>query len=559
MIFLHPLALLALAGAGIPALLHLFQRRTPPEADFPPLRYLSEAERRSARRLRLRHLLLLLLRTALIVSIVFAAARPLVPSRSAGTGHSPTALALVLDNSVSSGAISGGQLTLDRLKSAVRSVLLQATPDDKLWLVLADGIARAGSRDELLGAVDSAAAEPRRLDLVAAVRRVALLVAAEPTPAHAVLVVSDLQRTALENGRAVVPAGVVVTALTPSRPSPQNRGVAAARMATGGVVVTLGGTLDAGPTPVTLRLRGREVARALASAGSTVTLPMTAPGPGWWMADVSVESDELRADDRRVVVWHAVPPARVRAGDGSGPFVAAALAALGAGGRVREGTEVTIDERPSAASSIVLPPLDPSRVGEVNRALATRGMPWRFGALGTPGTLAGAVSDGLNGTPVRRRLRLEGADSGVVLARVNGEPWAVAANGVVLLGSRLDTAWTALPVLPAFVPFLDALVNQFARGEDPIVEREGAARVEFTLVGPDTVGATVFGPDARESDLTTADPPLVTAALGAGMQSEGALASAAFAGRGRTDATGALLILCLLLAIGELAVATIAR
>ena len=162
MIFLHPLALLGLAGAAIPALLHLFQRRTPPEAEFPPLRYLSEAERRSARRLRLRHLLLLLLRTALIVSVVVAAARPLVPARAAGPGHAPTALALVLDNSLSSGAIAGGQVTLDRLKAAARAVLLRATSDDRLWLVLADGIVRAGSRNELLTAVDSAAAEPRR-------------------------------------------------------------------------------------------------------------------------------------------------------------------------------------------------------------------------------------------------------------------------------------------------------------------------------------------------------------------------------------------------------------
>src|SRR5436190_1745076 len=63
--FLHPLALVGLAAAAIPALLHLLERRVPPEAEFPPLRYLSEAERQNARRLKLRHLLLLLLRTAL--------------------------------------------------------------------------------------------------------------------------------------------------------------------------------------------------------------------------------------------------------------------------------------------------------------------------------------------------------------------------------------------------------------------------------------------------------------------------------------------------------------
>ncbi|MGH7606228.1 MAG: BatA domain-containing protein, partial [Gemmatimonadales bacterium] len=102
MSFLHPLALLGLAAAAIPALLHLLQRRIPPELDFPPLRYLREVERQSARRLRLRHLLLLVLRTALIVAIVLAAARPLIPVTTggqAGVGgaHEPTALVVMLD------------------------------------------------------------------------------------------------------------------------------------------------------------------------------------------------------------------------------------------------------------------------------------------------------------------------------------------------------------------------------------------------------------------------------------------------------------------------------
>jgi hypothetical protein len=557
-IFLYPLALFGLAAAAIPAVLHLFQRRSPPEAEFPALRYLSEAERRNASRLRLRHLLLLLLRTALIMSLVVAAARPLVPTRTPGAGHPPTALALVLDNSLSSGAIAGGQVTLDRLKAGVRSVLLRATPDDRLWLVLADGIARAGSREALLAAVDSTGVNPRRLDLVAVVSRAARLVAAEPTPEHAVLVASDLQRTALGDGRALVPKDVRVTALAPGQ-APVNRGVAAARVTTGAVVVDVAGTPEAGPTPVTIRVRSREVARALAGAGSTVSLPLGDPGPGWWVGEVSLDPDELRADDGRFVAWHTIPPARVRAAAGSGPFVAAALAALRAGGRVSDGPDISIDERPSAPTSIVLPPADPALTGEVNRALASRGATWSFGGPGTPGTLAAAVPDGLEGIAVRRRLRLEGADSGRVLARVNGEPWMVAVNGMVLLGSRLDTAWTDLPLLPSFVPFLDALVNRLARGEDPVVEREGAPGVVFTLVGPDTVGATIFGPDPRESDLSPAGANVIATALGAEIRAEGVIAAAAFAGAGRADATGLLLLIALFLALVELAVATIAR
>jgi len=150
-------------------------------------------------------------------------------------------------------------------------------------------------------------------------------------------------------------------------------------------------------------------------------------------------------------------------------------------------------------------------------------------------------------------------DDSKVLASVNGEPWAVAVGGVVLLGSRLDTTWTALPATPAFVPFMDALVNRFVRGEAPVAEREGAPRVAFTTVGRDTVSATVFGPDARESDLTVADPDLVRAALGAEVLADDEFVAAAFAGTSRADVSGLLLLFALLVALAELAVATLTR
>ena len=561
MIFLHPLALLGLAAAAIPALLHLFQRRTPPEADFPPLRYLTEAERQSARRLKLRHLLLLLLRTALIVAVVLAAARPLVPSKAPGGAHPPTALAVVLDNSLSSGAVVGGQLTLDRLKVVTRSVLVRATPADRLWLVLADGIVRVGGRDELLAAVDSASADARRLDLVAALGRAARIVDAEPSVVREVHVVSDLQRTALGSGRASVPAGVRVLALTPGRPAPENRGVASARMTDGAVAATIAGTPGAGSVPVTLRVGGHDMARALAGPGTAVTLPLADPRPGWWVGEVLLEPDELRGDDRRDVVWHALSPARVRAAPAAGPFVAAALTVLRAARHVSDGGDVTIGERPEPGAAVVVPPDDVALVGQANRALAARGVGWRFGTAGTPGPIASAagIGGGLDGVAVTRRLRLLGGDSGGVLATVNGEPWAVTARGVVLLGSRLDTAWTALPAAPAFVPFVDALVNRFTRWETPMVEREGAPRVAFATAGADTVGATVFGPDPRESDLTPADADLAGSALGAEMRNDADFAAAAFAGTRRADLSGALLLVGLLLALAELAIATLTR
>jgi hypothetical protein len=255
----------------------------------------------------------------------------------------------------------------------------------------------------------------------------------------------------------------------------------------------------------------------------------------------------------------------------AGPFVAAALAVLEQGKRVRRGNDVVIGDRfdGGAAVSVVVPPADPTLIGQLNRTLAARGVRWRLGSGGTPGPVAasGVLGGEIDGVQVTRRYRVEatgarvrgtGEDS-TVLATVNGEPWLVRDAGVLLLGSRLDTAWTALPTAPAFVPFVDALVNRLARGEAPVSEVEGAPGVRFRTRGADTVGAIVSGPDPRESDLTPAPAALVRDVLGADVLDAPALAAARFAAAGNRDVSGVLLVLALLLAAAELGVATVTR
>ena len=581
MSFLHPLALLGLAAAAIPALLHLLQRRVPPELDFPPVRYLSAAERESARRLKLRHLLLLVLRTALIVMIVLAAARPLVPLRGGGA-HQPTAAVIILDNSPSSGAVVDGGLVLDRLRVAARSSLARTTSADRLWLMLCDGVLRGGTREALLAIVDSTHSGWQRLDLVQAVERAARMVDAQPLQGREVHVLSDLQRTALISGRAAVPPGVRVLALEPGR-AVANRGIASITVSEGAAIIALSGSGAGGndspqPVPVTIHIgggqrdRGEIAARGLATLGSavTVSLPAQSLAPGWWIGEAALEPDELRADDRRPFTWRVAPPARVTATSGAGSFVAAALAVLQEGRRVSEGRDVVISggeaSPASAGAAIVQPPADAALVGQANRTLASRGVPWHWGQPGTPGSITAPQVPVLEATPVARRYRLVGGGgeaSDEVLATVNGEPWLVRSGNVVLLGSRLDTAWTTLPTTPGFVPFIDALVNRIAIGQAEVSSAEGAPHVQFRTRGADTVGATVFGPDPRESDLTPATPALATAALGgrdrAEVLSANDFAIERFSGTRRADASMLLLILALLLAATELVVATRTR
>jgi hypothetical protein len=113
------------------------------------------------------------------------------------------------------------------------------------------------------------------------------------------------------------------------------------------------------------------------------------------------------------------------------------------------------------------------------------------------------------------------------------------------------------------VPFLDALVNRIVAGEADVSTAEGPPHVEFQVRGTDTVGATVFGPDPRESDLTPAPQGVTVAALGgkdhAELLSDARFASERFAGTRRADASGMLLALALLIAAVELAVATRTR
>ena len=83
--FLQPWALLGLPLVGLPLLLHLMQRRDPPTVEFPAVRYLVQISEEHQRRLRLRHWLLLLVRTLLVLALVLAAAGPATAVLGAAT------------------------------------------------------------------------------------------------------------------------------------------------------------------------------------------------------------------------------------------------------------------------------------------------------------------------------------------------------------------------------------------------------------------------------------------------------------------------------------------
>ncbi|HYM35263.1 MAG TPA: BatA domain-containing protein, partial [Steroidobacteraceae bacterium] len=104
MTFLNPYALFALIAASFPVLFHLFAQRRARRIEFSSIRFLKQLEKSSMRKVKLRQILLLILRTLLIACLVLAFARPALRGYLGGffgSSHANTTAIVLFDNSAS--------------------------------------------------------------------------------------------------------------------------------------------------------------------------------------------------------------------------------------------------------------------------------------------------------------------------------------------------------------------------------------------------------------------------------------------------------------------------
>ena len=579
------------AAAAVPLLLHLLRRNIATRVDFPAARYLQRAEQEHSRSLRLRNLLLMLLRVLLVLALAFAAAQPFVVGL--GVGHGPTAIAVVLDNSLSTTAMSGGAPVFAQLRDAARALLSVTTPADRLWLVTADGRVRGGTRDALVAELMRIAPVQDAGDLPLALRRATAAVQGSTLPARVVAVATDGQRTAWSSSS---PVGVPLALFTPPGDPPSNRAVLSvdaepARWTPRGTITAR--ILAADSVGYRVLLGGRTLARGAVARGEPVQLRVAPPERGWQAIRVELEPDEYVADDAGfAAVWLGAPPA-VTVDASAGPFAATAVSALVADGRAASGTDVRVAsaDAVSALPALLTPPANTVRLGAANRALARLGVPWRYGAVDhSPVLVRGARVDGATAS-LRYRLLREGAGSTDTIATAAGEPWVVAGPGYVLLASRLDPAATTLPVRAAFVPWLADMIGlrlgalqgdgglaiharpgapiRLPAGADALESSAGTRRsvgtervaapdergVWFVLRGARRIGAVVVNAPPEESMLARwsaeALAPRLAGALGRPSTSAATWVRDCFAAGTRRPAVTPLLLLALLLLAAE--------
>ena len=485
--FLNPVLLFAGAAVLVPLFLHLFRRHESSRVSFPALRYLLRTEREHARRIRLRQLLLLMLRAGVILLLVLAAARPFL--QNAGDTHPPTALAIVLDNSLSVGRVVGDERLLDGLKRRALDALDAAGPDDRIWVVRAGEpwdvptpVGPTDARDRVVATELSAAAG----NLAEVVRQAAALVDQAGLPAAEVQVLTDLQATAFP-GTGASTTSVPVLVFHPSGTPPPNRYIES--LVIGGGLPPIAGRRteltagvggDTGEAPLRLVVDDRIRGVTRVPPGATAALPFGPFQEGWTSGYVETDPDELASDDRRWFVQGIRPPPVVSLQGTSSFFLEQALTVLEDGGRLRRSAArpdvvVAVAGEGAAAARtgstvVVVPPIDAELLPALNRRLAEAGIPWRYEGL----PVRGEAPVGEHRIPVPLqdvrvstgyRLAATGSTGGAeVVARLeDGSPWIVrgrtGAGTYRLVGSAFDPDATNLPVSAVMVPLLEWLVS----------------------------------------------------------------------------------------------------
>ncbi|MFN3596123.1 MAG: BatA domain-containing protein [Rubricoccaceae bacterium] len=339
MTFLNPLVLLGLAAAAIPILVHLFNFRRPRRVDFSSLAFVRALEKQAMRRLRVRQWLLLALRTAALVFLVLAFARPTYTSAwgAAFADAEAASRAVVLDNSLSMTLRDADGALFDQARRLAAAALEAGGPgDERLVLPTAPPPgyrpllhATPGPALDVLETISPAAGAQA---LATAAARAAAALEAGTFVRRDVVLVSDLQAsTFADSGRVPLPPDVQLTLVPVGRRPQSNTAVTdvriESRLIEPGRPVLLAATVErygaaAGSVAVRAVVNGQTAAETAADVApgrpATVRFQITPPARGWVAGEVRLEPDAAPWDDVRYFALRVPPAPRVLVVRGDG-------------------------------------------------------------------------------------------------------------------------------------------------------------------------------------------------------------------------------------------------
>ena len=205
MSFLNPVILFAALSAALPVLIHLFARRRTTPIPFSSLYFLKELQNRQMRRIKIRQILLLIIRTLILLFLVFAFARPTLKQHSSGLAQTraQTAMAVILDNSFSMQRSLEDATLLEQGRRSAEMIAGLMQPGDEMHLITPTDTGRILSQqvysdiDEIREKLNDIEIDPRSADLNAALRCAVDRLMHASALNKEIYILSDFQATSL--------------------------------------------------------------------------------------------------------------------------------------------------------------------------------------------------------------------------------------------------------------------------------------------------------------------------------------------------------------------------
>jgi hypothetical protein len=554
-----PWFLAGLVGVGLPLYLHLLKRQNNPPTPVSSLMFWEAHTQASTRHRRLNHLLLLALRLAVLVLLIFAFANPFI-NRNAATLASNRLVLVVVDNSFS---MRAGTRLADA-KDAAMSVLAgkgaaraQVAAFGSQLRLMTQPIEDQATLRAAVQAIEPGDGHGNFGELARAVRGLADT-ARTPVEFH---LFSDMQHgdsAATFSDMALPPSVQLVehAVVTKAEPNWAVESVDAPGQVWGKDVkpvhvqaVIAGYGTPAAQRSVSLVVNGKTTATKTvavpANGRATVDFPSLEVPYGFSRCEVKIDAaDGLPADDlRRFAVERSDPQKALlihNYGDNRSPlYVGAALAAAAQSAFILESINVNeaADRQPSNYGFIILSDLasmpsllENSLTGYVRSGgslliaagtsaggrsqipifnahiIETRDynrLPEHYLEVGSSDSSYPAVAKagGWPGVKFFYALNVEPGDSRVIVRLGDQTPLLlekrIGEGRVVLLTSGLDNATNNFPLDPAFVPFVEQTARYLAGSERKGGARPVDAYLELRNAKEQAQGVEVTDPEGR--------------------------------------------------------------
>jgi hypothetical protein len=124
-------------GASIPIIIHMTNRTRAKRTPFAALDFLLLSDKRLARKLKLKQLLVLALRTLLLAAIPFALSKPYIDHPQEGTVNvaSPGSVVIIIDNTLSMQALEKDESLFERGMQRAQALVERAGPQTNLAII----------------------------------------------------------------------------------------------------------------------------------------------------------------------------------------------------------------------------------------------------------------------------------------------------------------------------------------------------------------------------------------------------------------------------------------